>query len=153
MEREEAERQLRNIGERLARARRDRGFTRREMGEFAGVDECVVRSWEETRSRPSLCQVRELAARCGTTPDWLLGRDLIEALILEQARHSYVCLRGRALEDLLLVDLDAIRQFILWVCQQPHRERNQTGDSEAPGGIPAAWQSGARSQRPGPAAK
>ena len=77
MEGEAVEHGLGNIGERIAQARRDVGFTRREMGELAGVDECEVRSWEETQSRPTLCQVKELAARCGTTPDWLLGRDLI----------------------------------------------------------------------------
>ena len=74
MEREEVERGLSNIGERIACARQDCGFTRREMGEMAGVDECVVRSWEEPRSRPTLCQVKELAARCGTTSHFLWYR-------------------------------------------------------------------------------
>ena len=77
MKREEVERQLGNIGERIARARRNCGFTRRRVGELAGVDGFTVWSWEETLSRPSLSQVWELAARCGTTPGWLLGRDLI----------------------------------------------------------------------------
>ena len=123
MKREEVEHGLGNIGERLAQARQDAGFTRRQMGELAGVDECVVRSWEETRSRPSLCQVKELAARCGTTPDWLLGRDLIEKAFLEGARHSYVCLGGIPLEDLPLVDLEGIRQFILEVWQRQRTKR------------------------------
>ena len=153
MKPEEMERELRNIGGRLARAGREAGFTHREMGEMAGVDECEVRSWEETLSRPSLPQLKELAARCGTTPDWLLGRDLIEEVFLEQARHSYVCLGGIPLEDLPLEDLDSIRQFILWVGQQPHRESNQTGDTQAPGEIPAGREVGtAPRQRPDPAA-
>ena len=121
---------------------------------MAGVDECVVRAWGETRLRPTLCQVKELAARSGTTPDWLLGRDLIEEAFLEQSRHSYVCLGGRALEDLLLVDLDSIREFVLWVWRQPHRGSNRAGDVE----VPAETFAGRESERiprrsPGPTAK
>ena len=154
MEREEVGRGLSNIGERIARARRDCGFTRREMGEMAGVDEGEVRSWEETLSRPGLCQVKELAARCGTTPDWLLGRDLIEEVVLEQSKHSYVCLGGRALEDLPLVGLDDTREFILWVWRQPHRQSNQAGDVKVPAEPPAGREAeGIPRQRPGPTAK
>jgi len=116
---DDVEHGLRSIGERIARAGREAGFTRRQMGEFAGVDELEMRSWEETLSRPSLLQMKELAARCGTTPDWLLGRDLIEALMVEQARHGYVCPGGIPLED-----LDAMRQFILWAWRNPRPEGN-----------------------------
>ena len=123
MKPEEVEYGLRNIGERIARAGEGAGFTRRQMGELAGVDEFAVRSWEQTSSRPSLSQVKELAAGCGTPPDWLLGRDLIDEVFLEQARHSYVCLGGCALEDLPLEDLDVIRQFILWAWRHPLRSR------------------------------
>ena len=124
------------------------------MGELAGVDECEVRSWEETLSRPTLCQVKELAARCGTTPDWLLGRDLIEEAFLEAARHSYVCLGGIPLEDLPLVDLEVIRQFLLEVWQRRRCKRNQAGDAEAPGKVPAGYEAGALPpQVPGPGAK
>ena len=153
MEREEVERGLSNIGERIARARRDCGFTRREMGELVGVDECVVRSWEETRSRPTLYQVRELAARCGTTPEWLLGRDLIKRLLPDEVRLRHACQADIPRAVLPLEDLDAIRRFILWVWQQLHRERTQTGDAGAPGEIPAIRQTGELRQRPGPAEK
>jgi len=124
---DDVEHGLRNIGERIARAGREAGFTRRQMGEFAGVDELEMQSLEETLSRPSLPQMKDLAARCGTTPDWLLGRDLIEEAFLEQAEHSYVCLGGIPLEDLPLVDLDAIRQFILWAWRNPCPEGNPIG--------------------------
>ncbi len=134
---------LRNIGERIAWAGREAGVTRREMGELAGVDELTVRSWEETRSRPTLSQVKELAARCGTTPDWLLGRDLIEGLMPEQARHGYVRQGGIPQEGLPLVDLEVTRQFILWVWQQPHRESNQAGDLVVTGEIPDDREAGA----------
>ena len=131
MKREEVERGLSNIGERIARSRRDCGFTRRKMGEFAGVDECVVRSWEETRSRSSLCQVKELAARCGTTPEWLLGRDLIERLLPEEVRHWHACQVDVPEAVLPLEGLEDIREFVLWVWQQPRRGRTQTGDAGA----------------------
>ena len=137
MEREEVARGLSNIGERIARARRDCGFTRRKMEEFAGVDECVVRAWEEILSRPTLCQVKELAARCGTTPEWLMGRDLIERLLPEEIRHWYACQVDIPHAVLPLEGLDDIREFILWVFQQPHKERTQTGDAGDPGEIPA----------------
>ena len=154
MKPDDVERQLRNIGERIARAGQEAGFTRQEMGEFAGVDECVLRSWEETRSRPSLCQLKEMAAHCGTPPDWLLGRDLIDEVFMEQSRHSYVCLGGVPLEDLPLVDLDAIREFILWVWQQRRPERNANGVPFLPAETSAGREAGATPrQHPGPAAK
>jgi len=142
MEREEVARGLSSIGERMACVRRDFGFTRRKMGEVARVDECVVRAWQEILSRPTLCQVKELAARCGTTPEWLMGRDLIERLLPEEIRHWYACQVDTPQAVLPLEGLDNIREFILWVFQQHHKERTRTGGPGLLGKFPPAGRLG-----------
>ena len=125
---------LANIGERITEARKKAGFTHQQVGEFTSVTEDTVRSWEASLSRPSLVKVEELASRCDVTPDWLLGRDLIEEVFLEEAKHSYVCINGHglAVDELPLVDLDSIREFILYA---KRRQRTQGAKAPAHSGI------------------
>ncbi len=125
MNAEDREFWLANIGERIAEARERAGLTRRQLGESAGVDEYRVRSWEETLSRPTLDQLEEMAARCGATPDWLAGRDLIQEVLeealeeasQEPAQDSFICTMGSSVDRLRLEDLEGMRESVLCVIQ------------------------------------
>ncbi len=93
---EEIRHGLVNIGERITEAREKQDLTVRDLAGFTGVTEDEVRNWGASDSRPVLWQVLELAARCEVTPDWLLGRDLIEEVFVDESKRYYVCLRPGA---------------------------------------------------------
>ena len=113
MKLEEIEHGLMNIGERIAQAREKAGLPERDLGTFTGVTEDEVRRWEASETRPQLWQVLEVAARCEVTPDWLLGRNLIEEALVEASKRSYVCLGpGTNPFEIPLEDLDVVRDFI-----------------------------------------
>ena len=115
MNAEDREFSLSNIGERIAEARERAGLTRRQVGQLAGVDQYRMRSWEETLTRPTVGQLEQIAEGCGVTADWLVGRDLIEESLEEQALDSFVCLAGRSLDRLRLVDLEKMREAVVGV--------------------------------------
>ena len=103
------------IGERITTAKEKAGLSEVDLATFAGATEDEVRCWEASESRPELWQVLEMATRCDVSPDWLLGRDLIEEFFVEQSRHQYVCLKpGSNPFEISLDDLDTVREFICY---------------------------------------
>lgn len=102
-----------HIGERITTARVKAGLEVRDLSASTGVTEHQVQLWEASESRPELWQLLEVAARCGVTPDWLLGRDLIEEFALARDGGIWFCPTVR-LEHLPLGDLDTIREFICY---------------------------------------
>ena len=99
-----------------------------------GASQDDVRSWEESQSRPSLDQTVKLASILGTTPDWLLGRDLIEEALLDEAQRAYVRISPhRSIYDLPIEYLDSIREFIVHVKQR----RESRAGGAAPPSLPS----------------
>ena len=131
---EEKLRRLACAGERIAEARERAEHTQERLSILMGASQDDVRSWEESRSRPSLDQTVKLASVCGTTPGRLLGQDLIEEALREAAEHAYVCIHPHSsIHDLPLEDLDSIREFIVHVKQ---RRESRAGDA-APSSPPS----------------
>lgn len=102
------------IGARIREARVTVGLTQKQMGELLRVSSHAVWSWEAGKMKPTPEHLVELAQRCGTTTDWLLGRDVVEAEILKEADVSF----RNAIAGLPMEDLESIMNFIQFVRQQ-----------------------------------
>ena len=63
------------LGDRLARLRRARGFSKTDLADRLGVTVTSICYWEQGRSRPRLARLQTLAELLGTTPAELLRRD------------------------------------------------------------------------------
>ena len=63
----------------------------------------------------------EVAYRCETSTDWLLGRDVVEAEILKEADVSF----RNAIEGLPMEDLESIMEFIRFVRGQRRRKERE----------------------------
>ncbi len=123
-------RRLACAGERIAEARERAEHTQERLSLLMGASQDDVRSWEAGLSKPSIDQTVKLASVCGTTPGWLLGRDLIEEALREEAEHTYVCIHPHTnIRDLPLEDLESIREFIVHVKQ---RRESRAGDAAPP---------------------
>ena len=111
-----------NIGERITEARERAGVTVRDPCMFTGATEDGVHSWEASESRPVPWQVLEVAARCGVTADWLVGRDLIGEFVGASDDDIRLCPAVRP-EDLPLEDLGSMREFL---CRKKGRKRRSS---------------------------
>lgn len=63
------------LGDRLARLRRTKGFSKTDLAERLGVTVTSICYWEQGRSRPRLARLQELADLLGTSPAELLSPD------------------------------------------------------------------------------
>jgi transcriptional regulator with XRE-family HTH domain len=61
------------FGQRMARLRKERGFTQIELAEKAGTIQAVISSYECGRVRPHAAMIGQLAQALGVTADELLG--------------------------------------------------------------------------------
>jgi transcriptional regulator with XRE-family HTH domain len=61
------------LGQRLARLRKERGFTQVELAEKAGTIQAVISSYERGRVRPHGAMIGTLAQALGVSADELLG--------------------------------------------------------------------------------
>ena len=131
---EENLRRLACVGERITEVREKAERTQEQLSVLMGVSLHAVRSWEASRSRPSHDQIVRLASISGATPDWLLGQDIIEDALLEEAKHAYVCVSPHTrVHDLPIEDLDSIRGFIVHV----RRRRDSRAGGAAPPSPPS----------------
>ena len=62
-----------SVAERLGVARQELGWTRREVGERAGVDLNMIYEYESGRRNPSTLALRGLAALYGRPVEWFYG--------------------------------------------------------------------------------
>ena len=108
----------RNIGARIRDARLKAGLTQRQVAELVGVSDHAVWSWEAGKMKPTPEHLLELAYRCETSTDWLLGRDVVEAEILKEADVSF----RNAIGGLPMEDLETIMNFISFVREQRRRK-------------------------------
>ena len=110
-----------SIGSRIKEARLKVGLTQKEVSDLVGVSPHAVWSWEAGKMKPTHEHLVELAHRCETSTDWLLGRDVVEAEILKEADVSF----RNAIEGLPMEDLESIMDFIRFVREQRRRKRAQ----------------------------
>ena len=98
------------FGQRLARIRKERGFTQTELGDAIGVSQRVISYYERATQRPPAELLPKIAAVLGVTTDVLLG---VEALP-EDGRTVDARLRRKLkeLESLPTKDRKAIMQVI-----------------------------------------
>ncbi len=111
----------RNIGARIKEARVKVGLTQRRLSEIVGVSPHAVWSWEAGKMKPTPEHLLELAYRCETSTDWLLGRDVVEAEILKETDASF----RNAIQGLRMEDLESIMEFIRFVREQRRRKERE----------------------------
>jgi len=111
----------RNIGARIKEARVKVGLTQRRLSELVGVSPHAVWSWEAGKMTPTPEHLLELAYRCETSTDWLLGRDVVEAEILKETDASF----RNAIQGLPMEDLESIMEFIRFVREQRRRKERE----------------------------
>ena len=63
------------LGDRLARLRQARGYSKTDLADRLGVTVTSICYWEQGRSRPRLARLQALADLLGTSPAELLSRD------------------------------------------------------------------------------
>jgi transcriptional regulator with XRE-family HTH domain len=64
-----------SFGERLRKAREDRGLSQGELGQKAGLQPSAISHFESGRRSPSFDNLRRLADALSVTLDFLLGRE------------------------------------------------------------------------------
>ena len=109
----------RESGGRIREARTKAGLTQREVSDLLGVSPHAVWCWEAGKTKPSAEHLVELASRCQVSTDWLLGREVVEAEILDEAEASF----RNSVAGLPLEDLEEIQHFIDFVRHQRRRKR------------------------------
>ncbi len=114
-----------HIGARIREARKKVGLTQKQIGERVGVNEHTVWFWEAGRSKPSHEHLVDLAFCCEVSTDWLLGRESVEAGVLDEAEVSF----RAEMEGLPVEDLESIREFIRFV-RHRRREKDRRVDEQ-----------------------
>ena len=99
------------------------GLTQAQLARQVEVSSQTVWAWEAGRVKPKHEQLEELAFRCQVSAAWLLGRDVLEAELLQQANVSFY----DAVEGLPLEDIETIQNFIRFV-RQEWRRRTEAGE-------------------------
>lgn len=61
------------IGRRIAKLRKERGFTQKDLADFLGVTDKAVSRWESGAGNPDISLLPKLAKLLGTTTDYLLS--------------------------------------------------------------------------------
>lgn len=109
----------RESGARIREARTRAGLTQKEVSDLLGVTPHAVWCWEAGKTKPSGEHLVEIASRCQVSTDWLLGREVVEAEILDEADASF----RNSVAGLPLEDLQEIQRFIDYVREQRRRRK------------------------------
>ena len=115
---ERQDRRWQAIGSRIREARAKAGLTQAETARSLGVSAHAVWLWENGRVKPSHDHLVALASRYGVSTDRLLGRDVVEAEVLEEAEVSF----REAVAGLPAEDLESIWEFIRFVRERRRRQ-------------------------------
>jgi len=113
----------RGSGARTGEARTRAGLTQREVSELLGVSPHAVWCWEAGKTKPSAEHLVELASRCQVSTDSLLGREVVEAELLDEAEASF----RNSVAGLPPEDLQELQDFINFV-RQERRRRTEAGE-------------------------
>lgn len=109
----------RESGARIREARTRAGLTQKEVSELLGVSPHAVWCWEAGKTKPSAEHLVELASRCQVSTDSLLGREVVEAELLDEVDASF----RNAVAGLPPEDLKEIQDFINFVREQRRRKQ------------------------------
>ena len=112
-----------NIGGRIKEARTRLGLTQAQLGKQVGVSSQTVWSWEAGRVKPTHEHLEELAFRCQVSAGWVLGRDGLEAELLDETSVSF----HDAVDGLPPEDVEAIHNFIRFI-RQERRRKTEAGE-------------------------
>lgn len=107
------------IGARIREARTRAGLTQKQVSELVSVSNHAVWCWEAGLMKPNSQHVVELAHACDVSTDWILGRDVVEAELLEEEEVSF----RNAVDGLPMEDIEEIQEFIRFVRQRRRRKR------------------------------
>ena len=103
------------IAERLRTAREELGWTRREVGERAGVDLNMIYEYESGRRNPSTLALRGLASLYGRSVEWFFGEEEES-----QASTEHPDADAPKSENIDLTDSDIARLVQLYRRMSPH---------------------------------
>ena len=110
--------QWKNIGDRIREVRSRMGLTQAQLAKQVGVSSQAVWSWEAGRVKPKHEHLEDLAFHCGVSTGWILGRDIVEAELLDEVSVSF----HDAVDGLPLEDVEAIHNFIRFIRQERRRK-------------------------------
>ena len=113
-----SEYQWKNIGDRIREVRSRMGLTQAQLAKQVGVSSQAVWSWEAGRVKPKHEHLEDLAFHCGVSTGWILGRDVVEAELLDEASVSF----HDAVDGLPPEDVEAIHNFIRFIRQERRRK-------------------------------
>ncbi len=99
-----------SFGNRLARLRRDKGFTQTELGEAIGVSQRVISYYERETKKPASKLLPQIARVLGVSTDELLGLD--KAMPDARTRDARLLRKFKEVEKLPASDRKAIIQVI-----------------------------------------
>ena len=111
--------QWKNIGDRIREVRSRMGLTQAQLAKQVGVSSQAVWSWEAGRVKPKHEHLEDLAFHCGVSTGWILGRDVVEAELLDEVSVSF----HDAVDGLPLEDVEAIHNFIRFIRQERRRKK------------------------------
>ena len=112
-----------NIGDRIRETRQRLGLTQAQLASQVGVSSQTVWSWEAGRVKPTHEHLEELSFRCQVSTGWILGRDVLETELLDEASVSF----HDAVDGLPPEDVEAIQNFIRFI-RQERRRRTEAGE-------------------------
>lgn len=112
------------LGQRLARIRKEHGFTQVELAQKAGTIQAVISDYERGRVRPHAAMLGQLAQALGVTADELLG---IAPAPPQKANgvSRRILRRMQALEELPAHDQKSILKLIDALVAQRRNEKNR----------------------------
>jgi transcriptional regulator with XRE-family HTH domain len=116
--------QTETLGQRLARIRKERGFTQVELAQKADTIQAVISDYERGRVRPHAAMLGRLAQALGVTADELLG---IATAPPPKANgvSRRILRRMQALEELPAHDQKSILKLIDALVAQRRNEKNR----------------------------
>ena len=112
-----------NIGDRIREARTRLRLTQAQLAGKVGVSSQTVWSWEAGRVKPKHEHLEELAFQFQVSTGWILGRDALEAELLDETSVSF----HDAVDGLPPEDVEAIHSFIRFI-RQERRRKTEAGE-------------------------
>ena len=94
------------FGERLRKAREDKGLSQQDLATRAGIQASAVSHFELGRRLPSFDNIRRLADALNVTSDFLLGREDVREVAGPEAAALF-----REYRDLSAEDQQALSKF------------------------------------------
>ena len=76
------------IGARISKLRKERGFTQKDLADFLGVTDKAVSRWESGTGNPDISVLPKLAKLLGTTTDYLLSAQTSPAPVSAEAPQA-----------------------------------------------------------------